>query len=300
MQTIEVTVRSNTRRRGVAAYLSIVFGLAWLLWGVALVSTGGRAAGVALIPGMFAPAIAAVVVRRWVTREGFADAGLRPRPRQAWRTYLAALLLAPAITASIIVLAAITGVADAQLQFRSGPAGPLLALLVAIAFTPVLWGEEFGWRGYLQRRLYPGRPLRGAVMTGIIWAVWHYPVILLTGLNYPEHRMVGLALFTLFAVLMSIILGWLQQRAGSSWAPSLAHSGINYFAEPVLAAVFPGASAVILGVGGVLAIPAFAIVAVWVTATGRLGRRNDTTSQTGGRRDGSHRAVAAVPFVGDR
>jgi membrane protease YdiL (CAAX protease family) len=137
-------------------------------------------------------------------------------------------------------------------------------------------------------------------MTGIIWAVWHYPVILLTGFNYPEHRMAGLALFTLFAVQISIILGWLQQRAGTSWAPGLAHSGINYFAEPVLAAVFPGASTVVLGVGGLLAIPAFAIVAVWVTATGRLGRRNDMTSQMGGRRDGSQRGVATIASPGDR
>jgi uncharacterized protein len=146
----------------------------------------------------------------------------------------------------------------------------VLALLVAVALSPVLWGEEFGWRGYLQPRLSPNRPQQSAVATGVIWAVWHYPVILLTGFNHPDHRLAGLALFTGFAVLMSIILGWFEQEAGNSWAPSLAHSGVNHFAEPVLAAVFPGASLLIVGVGGILAMPAFAVVALWVVVTGRL------------------------------
>jgi hypothetical protein len=69
---------------------------------------------------------------------------------------------------------------------------------------------------------------------------------------------------------MSVILGWLQLRAGSSWAPSLAHSGINYFAAPVLAAVFPGVSALVAGIGGFIALPAYALVAGWIVATGRL------------------------------
>jgi hypothetical protein len=73
---------------------------------------------------------------------------------------------------------------------------------------------------------------------------------------------------------MSIILGWLQLRAGSSWAPSLAHSGINYFDAPILAAVLPGAPALVAGIGGFVALPAYVLVAGWIVATGRLHPRS--------------------------
>jgi membrane protease YdiL (CAAX protease family) len=267
------TPMNSKHRKGVVAYLAITFGLAWAVWAIVLLGLG-VSAGPALVPGMFAPAVAAGVVRRWITREGFADTGLIPRPDRAPRAYLGALLFGPAMTVLVVALAVVVGTAVPQFHFRSGPAGPLLALGIAVVFTPVLWGEEFGWRGYLQPRLFPGRPLASAVGTGLAWAAWHYPVILLTGFNYPGHRALGLVLFTVSAVLTSIVLGWFQRRAGSSWAPSLAHSGLNYFAEPVLGALFPGVSSVIAGVGGVLAIPAVAVIAIWLGLTGRLPARS--------------------------
>ena len=61
---------------GLTAFLLISFGVAWgweavahLLLGWSLVNP------LVQVPAAFAPAAAALVVRRWVTREGFADAG---------------------------------------------------------------------------------------------------------------------------------------------------------------------------------------------------------------------------------
>jgi CAAX protease family protein len=272
MNTLGMTTCPSTRRSGIIAYLAIAFGFAWAWWAVVLY--GLRLHSIwALLPGMFAPAIAAIVVRAWVTREGFAGAGLRPHLRRGWRYYLFALLLTPALTGLIIALTVLSGAAEPHPHFLLGALSPPLALILTIVFTPVAWGEEFGWRGYLQPRLLPTRPVASAIATGVIWAAWHYPVILLTGYNYPHARVLGLVLFTAFAILMSVVLGWLQLRAGSSWAPSLAHSGIDYFASPVLGAVFPGASALMVGIGGVIALPAYALVAGWVVVTGRLRPR---------------------------
>jgi hypothetical protein len=58
----------------------------------------------AVLPGAFAPAIAAVLVRMFVTREGFADAGL-PIQRRHWRYWLLALLL-PLVVVACITLEA--------------------------------------------------------------------------------------------------------------------------------------------------------------------------------------------------
>jgi len=42
------------------------------------------------LPGTFSPAIAAFIVRKWVTHEGFGDAGLRSNLKTKWRYYLVA------------------------------------------------------------------------------------------------------------------------------------------------------------------------------------------------------------------
>src|SRR4051794_10542726 len=68
----------TAHKRGVVAFLLIAFGATW-----AYLFTARYALGLSIVnplvqlPMGFAPAIAAIVVRRWVTREGFADAGLR-------------------------------------------------------------------------------------------------------------------------------------------------------------------------------------------------------------------------------
>lgn len=68
-----------TNRKGFIAYLLITFGMTWTLWEGAIrlgVSVNSPFFQLAMLPGAFAPAAAALVVRKWITREGFADAGL--------------------------------------------------------------------------------------------------------------------------------------------------------------------------------------------------------------------------------
>ena len=112
----------------------------------------------------------------------------------------------------------------------------LIGCLIA---SLVLWGEEFGWRGYLQVRLLADRPLAAAVATGLIWGVWHYPVNL-RGYNFPSHPYLGLLIFPVGTVLLSIILGWLRLRTGSVWAPSLGHAAFNAMAGSFTILLFAG------------------------------------------------------------
>lgn len=73
---------ASDRRKDIVAYLLIAFGMAWAFWCIPLafgLTLRNAFYMLVLLPGAFAPAVAAIVVRKWVTREGFADAGLRPR-----------------------------------------------------------------------------------------------------------------------------------------------------------------------------------------------------------------------------
>src|SRR5690242_14272043 len=155
--------------KAIASYLAIAFGVAWIAWELAFrLGSGATPANFQLyiLPGSFAPAIAAIVVRRWITREGFADAGLGIHPRH-WRYYLVAWLLPLAVVLAIAAEAGALGIATADLSTqtalkamgREPPAAiapyagyiAVVQLLVrALFFTAILWGEEFGWRGYLQ------------------------------------------------------------------------------------------------------------------------------------------------------
>src|SRR5215210_6379641 len=73
------------KTRGVLAYLFLAFGLARstifvarLLLGLSLENS------LVQISIAFSPAIAAVIVRGWITKEGFGDAGLALHLRSGW------------------------------------------------------------------------------------------------------------------------------------------------------------------------------------------------------------------------
>ncbi len=108
------------------------------------------------LPVAFVPAIAAVVVRRWVTREGFADAGLRPRGR--WPAWIAAWLAPLGITVLLLATAAGARWWRPDLSPVGGAGGVVLLLVLQVVLTPAYWGEEFGWTSFLWPRLVPGRP----------------------------------------------------------------------------------------------------------------------------------------------
>jgi len=120
--------------------------------------------------------------------------------------------------------------------------------LSAVLFIPILWGEEFGWRGYMQKRWFKGQPLKAALegqplkaalATGLVWGVWHYPVNL-QGYNFPNHPYAGLVVFPIATVFLSIILGWLYRRTGSIWAPSLGHASLNSIGGSLSVLLFAG------------------------------------------------------------
>ncbi|GAA2847188.1 peptidase [Actinoplanes cyaneus] len=237
----------RSRRRGVTAFLLIAFGAAWG-WEVTAHAVLGWSLVNPLVqlPAGFAPAVAALVVRRWVTREGFADAGSRLRLRAAWRYYLVAWLGPLAVVAAVIALAAATrrwnpAVRPVADLIPGVPVWtvPLLLCLIALPATVLFWGEEFGWTGYLLLRVCPGRPRRAALVAGLIAAVWHFPLALL---GYAEfgHLTVGLIGWTAWIVCQEIILAWLRARSRSIWPASLAHAGNNLVLVPLTTAMLLG------------------------------------------------------------
>ena len=109
----------HSHRKGIIAYLLIAFGLAWVGFETMYRSKGIPLRTVALAASAFAPAIACFVVRKWVTREGFADAGLRLHLRK-WPFYLVAWLLPVAVVACVVILAPLFGAGTADFSLERG------------------------------------------------------------------------------------------------------------------------------------------------------------------------------------
>ena len=292
---------AGTRSRGIVVYLLIAFGMAWAIWAFwatpiqVSLSTSDLLLRLALeplgaLPAGFAPAIAAIVVRKWVTREGFADAGLRLNLRGKWRYYLFAWLSPLVVVLIIALLAASLGIGRpdftleqarmmvpraSQVPLSSSIYVPILLVelaIVALVSTPILWGEEFGWRGYLQGRLLSERPLLAAVATGLIWGVWHYPFYFLQAFNRASRASaLVLSVFPMSTILLSIIFGWLRQRTNSVWAPSLAHAATNSIGSSLLMLWFAGNEHWILwSYMGVLGLVPLGALCGWIILTGRL------------------------------
>jgi membrane protease YdiL (CAAX protease family) len=278
--------------KGVISFLLLAFGIAWISWEIPIrlgVSPQNPLFQLVALPGGFAPAIAAVVVRRWITHEGFADAGLRPNLRK-WRYYLVAWLLPPAVTACIVGLAAALGISQPDFGLKRALALlapqntglppvlppylwaviPVQLMITALIATPILWGEEFGWRGYLQLRLLSHRPLLAALATGVIWGMWHFPLNV-RGYNFPDRPLLGLIVFPISTTLVSIIFGWLRLRTGSIWASSLAHAATNVVGGSLTMLLFLGGpNLIFVSYLGILSWIPLGTLCAWIVLTGQL------------------------------
>jgi CAAX protease family protein len=279
----------NEKTKGILTFLFIAFALAWIPWEIVIrhgVPVHSPMFQFVSLPSAFAPAFAAFVVRKWITREGFADAGLRLHLSK-WRYYLVGWLLPLVVVGFIVIAAPMLGIGKADFTLVRGlkallPPGvtprhtlnvwvlfltlPIAALFVA----PLSFGEEFGWRSYLQLRLFPNQPVLSAVVTGLIWSAWHLPV-LVRGYAFPDNPYSGVALFSVSCVLLSIVFGWLRLKTGSIWSTSLAHGATNAIAGNMTFLLFSGGASMLLVSNlGMLAWIPLGALSAWIVFTGQL------------------------------
>jgi len=105
--------------------------------------------------------------------------------------------------------------------------GLLQGLLAGITINAVAgFGEELGWRGFLQKELGYLGFWKSSIIIGLIWGVWHAPIIL-QGHNYPEHPQAGVLMMIIFTLLLSPIFSYVRLRAKSVIAAAIIHGSLN-------------------------------------------------------------------------
>ena len=102
-----------------------------------------------------------------------------------------------------------------------------IGALINSLFT---FGEEFGWRAYLLPKLLPVGRRRATLLVGVVWGVWHWPIIAMGynyGFEYPGSPWLGLLAMVWFTVLVGTFLAWVTIRGESVWPAVLGHAVIN-------------------------------------------------------------------------
>ncbi len=101
--------------------------------------------------------------------------------------------------------------------------GEMLLIVYSISSIIIFFGEEYGWRFFLQPKLQHkfGRK-KGVFALGIIWGVWHIPLLLF------YYSTLGNFLYsTIFQVLscvfLSIIFAYFYEKSGSIWCVAVLH-----------------------------------------------------------------------------
>jgi membrane protease YdiL (CAAX protease family) len=250
--------RLDTRR--IIIFLGFAFGIAWIT-GLIIYLNGGLTHSPQIAPGvslalllmatvyMWAPALGNILTRL-ITHEGWEDMGLRPHFKKGWRFWLAGWFLPVVVTmpGAVLFFLLFPQYFDASLPYvrqimAASPSmssiAPWTLAIIQIAqgvlIAPIInsvatFGEEFGWRAYLLPKLMPLGGRKAMVLIGLIWGVWHWPVILMGyeyGFNYPGYPWAGPLLFIWVTFGLGIFLGWLTLRGKSIWPAVICHAAIN-------------------------------------------------------------------------
>jgi membrane protease YdiL (CAAX protease family) len=279
---IPVKAPARVPWRHVAGFVALAYGISWTVWASVMPDAwhalqDGRTpasytvGGLGLL-GMFGPALAALVMRRFFTHEGIRGS---LGARRSWRYYAIAVLAPIVVVVASLAISAATGLAD----FHAGDK-PLWALFVVLLVidiplsTIATLGEEYGWRGYLLPKLLPLGQVKASAIVALVWAPWHLP-LLLVGLNYGGKDVFAVLAFMLaLTLVMSLLLTRLFVLAGGSvLVTAVAHASFNAFGDRLSDSDHLSSNPFLGGVGGVVGLGLMAVVVLVVYGRGLSRRR---------------------------
>ncbi|OUS00916.1 CAAX protease family protein [Flavobacteriales bacterium 33_180_T64] len=94
-------------------------------------------------------------------------------------------------------------------------------------------GEEIGWRGFFIFELRKVMSFKSlAIVSGIIWAIWHFPIIDLMYGN-GENLLLHMGAFTIMIIGISVILAYYTFKSNSLWPAAVYHSIHNIYIQKV-------------------------------------------------------------------
>ena len=125
------------------------------------------------------------------------------------------------------------------------------------------FGEEFGWRGYLLPKLMPLGKVRAYILLGVIWGLWHAPLILV-GFNYPGYPVLGIIAMMGFMTAVGIYLNEMTLRHRSSILAGSIHGALNGQGYGIWGILFPSVNPLLGGVTGLVGMAVWLAIGLWL------------------------------------
>jgi len=235
-------------RQGIAIYLLLVLAFSSVFYFLILRAHSlGGGAGLFVFGIMWCPALAGIATLKLSGRD-LRDLGWKwPQSPYAVQSWFIPLLYA-AIAYGIVWVAHLggfpnhefMGVLAQRMGLRVSPmTSTAVYVLLAGSFglakgLASALGEEIGWRGFLVPELSKNVSFTGtALISGAIWACWHYPLLIWGDYNSGTPTWYGLSCFTVMVISISFVFAWMRLKSGSLWTGALLHASHNLYIQAI-------------------------------------------------------------------
>lgn len=232
---------------------------------------GTLVASLLLIPSLLGLVLLGIL--RWVGgKNTFVEAGMAGGKARIWFGYGLGLVVFFGLQTWLNVVFKLGTMVDLKTVFPQMAASnlPPMALLLSLAFNFIVvgpflglvitFGEEYGWRGFLQTELTRLGRIRGVLLLGVIWGIWHWPIIWM-GYNYPGQPLLGSLFMVAYCVILAYFLAYAVFKSKGVWTAAYLHAlsnqTLSFF---MMAVVAPTSTLFSFGMG----LPALLLGAVVV------------------------------------
>ena len=222
-------------RRAIATYLVLTLALSAIFWTIMIrAGTLGAGGGLYVMLLMWCPGVAGIAAQL-IHHRTLRGLGWKwGSTRDQFISYFLPVLYGGIVYGLVWT----TGLGT----FEAGrvPAGGLARFLGVVATTGFLQsllfatGEEIGWRGFLVPHLSRVTSFRNtALISGVVWSVWHWPLLLFADYNAGTAAWFGLACFSTMVIGISFAMAWLRLHSGSLWTGAILHATHNLWIQGV-------------------------------------------------------------------
>lgn len=247
-------------RQGLATYFAIVVLLSTPIeaFVISRPELDGLIAGLMLVPAL------ASVVARLLLKEGFADVSFRFGGRRGWSAIGLSLVFPVIIGLIAYGIAWTTGLTGFELSPTAGLAALSTSFTIGVIVSlVVVSGEEIGWRGFMLTRLIDAGVPRPVLVSGLIWAVWHVPLVLAGVYAAGPSPLLSAILLVVGITSFGYVIARMRLETGSVWPAVVLHTAWNSIIQGPFDGATTGAGATLwVGESGILTTLALVVAAV--------------------------------------
>ncbi len=238
----------ENERRQLITFLLLTFALSSIFYFLVIKSGHlGAGGGAYVLALMWCPGTAAMLTLK-IFRRDLGELGWKwGEPRYQVMSYLIPLLYA-AVAYSAVWIVGLGRFYDPKFvdvvsrRFGLGALPPWAGIAMYFIFAATTGmvrscssalGEEIGWRGFFVPQLakVTGSFTATALISGLVWSFWHYPILIFADYNSGTPAWYGLTCFTVMVVSSSFIYTWMRLKSGSLWTGVLLHASHNLFIQ---------------------------------------------------------------------